>query len=128
MSKVDTRLGHLKTLADMLSQAALRPVAEVRARRDAVKARIDQIAAHRRALLSVGTDPILAAQMLAQAAHLRRLQMSETEALARAEADLGRAREAARRAYGREQILAEIEKQQIDERRRALERKRCRGI
>ncbi|MBY6201810.1 hypothetical protein KUV65_10580 [Maritalea mobilis] len=128
MSKVDTRLRQLKPLADMLSQAALRPVVEARARRDAVKARIDQIAAHRRALLSVGADPILAAQMLAQAAQLRRLQMSETQALARAEAHLARAREAARRAYGREQILAEIEKQQIDARRRNAERKRHRGI
>lgn len=125
MSRADTRLKRLQTIAGALADRALEPVAEAAAHVRRIEARIAEIAKHRSQLTANASDPALAGTLLHQAERLRGLQAAALTELASARVTLEKARRTASKAVGRDQALGEITKRQkaaaqLEERRRLL--------
>jgi hypothetical protein len=101
----DPRLAQLARLAGLISDRALAPVAALRAEIAATTAARGALADRRAALARDTTDPVLAALMARQAERLRLREADALSRLARLEAELERAKAAARPAYGRKVAL-----------------------
>ena len=108
MTGGDPRLVDLARLAEMMSDRALAPVAALRAEIAAANEARGALARRRAALARDTADPVLAALMARQAERLRRQEADTLSELARLQAELERAKAAARPAYGRKLALERL--------------------
>lgn len=102
------QLQRLQRVAGVLADQALLPVKKATEKVHQLEARIAEIAHHRAQLTTNTADPSIAGAMLDQAERLRKQQMSALTELAAAKVSLEKARKAAARAVGKDQVLGKI--------------------
>ena len=115
MSGPDKRLAQLQSIASVMADRALMPVAAASAQTRKIEERIAEIASHRGKLSSSTNDPSIAGAMLAQAERLRIKQAAALSELAAARVKLEVARKAAAQAVGRDRALGAL----IEKRKKA---------
>lgn len=108
MSPRRDRLAALASLAAIMADRALLPVAQAQARLDAARAQVEAIAQARAMLDADMSIPVQAARAARQAEQLRLRQAGAMSALARCQADLEIAKSTARPAYGRKIVLEKL--------------------
>lgn len=102
------RLADLARIAALAAEHAAAPVARAQARLRVLQRHIDDLAARRAGLSTDGVDPVVAARLARLAQRLRQDQAAALAELARAQADLDMAWQAARPALSRKLVLARL--------------------
>lgn len=108
MSNDRNRLQRLQRVAGVLAEQALLPVKKATENVRQLEGRIAEIAHHRAQLATSTADPSIAGAMLDQAERLRKQQMGALTELAAARVTLEKARKAAAKAVGKDQVLGKI--------------------
>lgn len=105
MTRNVDKMAALATLASLMADRALAPVAKAQAALTAGRAHADALSQARASLASDAADPLQAALMARQSERLRHRHGAAMSELARLQVDLELAMEAARPAYGRKLVL-----------------------
>jgi hypothetical protein len=105
MTRAPDKMAALAALAGLVADRALAPVAVAQARLAAARAKAGALAQTRATLATDAADPLQAALMARQSERMRHRHIAAMSDLARLQADLELAKEAARPAYGRKLAL-----------------------
>lgn len=108
MTRGSDKMAALASLAGLIADRALAPVTEAQARLAKARARADVLAQARATLSIDASDPLQAALMARQSERMRHRHVAAMSDLARLQAELEIAKEAARPVYGRKLVLERL--------------------